>query len=56
MMEQANAGKCHCDTVLITCFNHIIIPYRASGLRNILYPTLMGTFNIVSKREECIRA
>ena len=55
MMEQADTGKCHGDTVFVAGFNYMVITYRTSGLGNVFYSALVGAFNVVSEGEECIR-
>lgn len=52
MMEQADARKCHGNAILVTSGNHMVITHAAAGLRHIFHPALMGTLNVVAKREE----
>mgnify|MGYP001064455127 CR=1 FL=1 len=55
-MEQAQAGECHCNTVLIAGLNNIIITDRAACLCNILNAAAMRTLNVIAEREECVTA
>ena len=55
MMEQTDTRERHGNAIFIASFNHMVIAYRTTRLGNVIYSTLMGTLNIVSKREECIR-
>lgn len=55
MMEQTDTRERHGNAIFIASFNHMVIAYRTTRLDNVIYSTLMGTLNIVSKREECIR-
>ena len=55
-MEQAQAGECHCNTVLVAGFDNIIITDRAASLCNILHATAMRTLNIIAEREESVTA
>ena len=55
-MEQAQAGECHGNTVLIAGLNNIVITDRAACLCNILHAAAMCTLNVIAKREECVTA
>lgn len=54
MVEQADAGKGHGYAVLITSGDYMVVAHAAAGLGHIFHTTLMGTFNVVAKGEECI--
>ena len=55
MMEQTDARKRHCDTILVASLDHVVIAYRAAGLGNKLHTALMGALDIVTEGEEGIR-
>ena len=55
MVEQADAGECHGNTVLVASFDNMVVTYRTSGLCNIFYAALVSTFNVIAKREESVR-
>ena len=54
MMEESHSCKTKNHTILITYFYYIVISYRTTRLSYILYSTLVGSFNIISKWEEGI--
>ena len=54
MVEQADAGKCHGNTVFIAGFDNMVIAYGTSGLCNVFNTAFVSTFNIVAEGEECI--
>lgn len=54
MMEQSDTCKAHGHTVFIASFNDLVISDRATWLSHILHAALMGSLNIISKREERI--
>ena len=54
MMEQPDPGKRHGHAVLIAGFNHLVIPYGAAWLGDILYAAFMCPLDIVPKGEEGI--
>ena len=56
VMEQSDSGKYHRHVILITAFDDRIIPDGAAGLCNVFYAALMCAFNVIGKREECVRA
>ena len=53
-MEKTKAGKCHYHVVVVGYLDNIVIPYRSTGLSNILNAASEGSFDVVSKREERI--
>ena len=55
-MEQSDAVADHCNAVLIAGFNDIVISDGTARLSDIAYTALVGAFDIVTEREECIRA
>lgn len=56
MVEQAQAGERHCNTVLVAGLNNIVITDRAACLCNILHAAAMRTLNVIAEREECVTA
>ena len=56
VMEQSDSGKYHRHVILITAFDDRIIADGAAGLCNVFYAALMCAFNVIGKREECVRA
>lgn len=55
MMEQANAGKGHCNAILVAGSNHMIVTDASTCLCNIFNAALMSPFYIIAKWEESIR-
>ena len=55
MVEQTDTGECHRHSVFIAHIDHVVVTDRSARLRDILYATLVGTFNIIPKWEEGIR-
>ena len=55
-MEQSDSGKYHRHAILITAFDDRIIADGAAGLCNVFYSALMCAFDVIGKREECVRA
>ena len=56
MMEQPDTRKRHHNPIFITYLNHIVVAHGAAGLGYIFHSARMSAFNVVSKREEGIRA
>lgn len=56
VMEQSDSGKYHRHAILITAFDDRIIADGAAGLCNVFYSALMCAFDVIGKREECVRA
>ncbi len=56
VMEQSDSGKYHRHVILITAFDDHIIADGAAGLCNVFYAALMCAFDVIGKREECVRA
>lgn len=56
VMEQSDSGKYHRHVILITAFDDRIIADGAAGLCNVFYSALMCAFDVIGKREECVRA
>ena len=56
MVEQTNTGECHRHSVFIAHIDHIVVTDRSTRLCDILYAALVGTFDIVTEREEGVRA
>ena len=55
VMEQADSGECHSHMIFIAAFDHQIISDASTRLCDIFDTALMRTFNVISKREECVR-
>lgn len=53
-MEQPDSGHRHRHMIFIAGFNHIFIPHRAAGLRDIGNAALCSSLDVVSKWEESI--
>ena len=56
MVEKANTCERHCNAILVTGFNHIVITNAAACLCDVFHTTLVGTLNVVAEGEEGIRA
>jgi len=56
MMEQTHAGECHYHTVSVTGLDNEIVTDRAARLCYVGNTASLCSLNIVSKREERIRA
>ena len=56
MVEQANTCECHRHIILVASTDNMVIAYRTTRLCDIAYTALMRAFDIVSEREECVRA
>ena len=56
MMEEPHPCKTEYHVILITYFYYIVISYRTTRLSYILHSALVGSFDIISKREEGIRS
>ena len=54
MVEEAHAGKCHSYIPLVASLDNKVVTDRAARLCDVAYTALVGTFNIVSEREERI--
>ena len=50
-MEQAHAGECHDDAILVGSHNDMVIADGAAGLCNILHTALAGTLHVVTEGE-----
>ena len=55
VMEQADSGECHSHMIFIAAFDNQIISDTSTRLCDIFDTALMSTFDVISKREECIR-
>ena len=55
-MEQADTGECHCHSVFVAHIDHVVVTDRATRLCDILHAALVGTLNIITEREESVRA
>ena len=56
MVEQSYSRKRHGNAVLVAGHDDMVVANRAASLSNVLYATLVGTFNVVAEGEESIRA
>ena len=54
MVEEAHARKCHSYIPLVASLDNKVVTDRAARLCDVAYAALVGTFNIVSEREERI--
>ena len=54
-MEQADASKSHGDAIFIAGGDDMVVTYASSCLSNISDTALVGTFDVVAKREEGVR-
>ena len=55
-MEQTDTGECHRHSVFIAHIDHVVVTDRSTRLCDILYTALVGTLNIITEREESVRA
>ena len=55
MVEQTNACKGHCHTILIASGDYMVIAHATTSLCYILHTTLVSTLYIVAKGEESVR-
>ena len=56
MVEQPDPREGHNHAVLVAGLDHLVVTHGAAGLGYIFHSALMSAFNVVSKREEGIRA
>ena len=54
MLKVADAGKNHCEIVLVCGGNHLVIADRAARLDHRRNPVTRGFINAVTKRKERI--
>ena len=55
-MEQTNSGECHCNSVFVAGFNDVVVADRTAGLCNKSDTATVSALNVVSEREERVRA
>lgn len=55
MMEQADTSESHGDAIFVAGGDDMVVTYASSCLSNISDTALMGTFDVVAKREEGVR-
>ena len=55
VVEQSYSVANHCHAILISTLNNKVISYRTARLYDIFYAAFLGTFNIITEWEECIR-
>ena len=55
-MEQAETCEAHGHSVLVTCFNHVVVSYGTARLSNVLNAGLLCALNVVTEWEERIGA
>ena len=56
VMEQADAGEGHRHVVFVAGLDHVVIANGSARLRDIFHAALMCTLDIVTEREERVRA
>ena len=56
MMEQADAREGHGDVVFVAGFDDMVVAHRSAGLGHESYAAFVGTFDVVAKGEEGVRA
>ena len=56
MVEETYPGEAHHHAMFVAGIDDMIIPHRTARFRDIADPGLIGTFDIVAKREEGIRS
>ena len=56
VVEQADASEGHGDVVLVTGHDDMVVADGATGLGDVLDPTLVGTLDIVAEGEEGVGA
>ena len=56
VVEQPDSCKSHCYLIFITACNDQIVSDGTSRLGNVFHAALVGAFNIVSERKECVGA
>ena len=54
MVEQADAGECHCDAVFVTGIDNVIVTDGAARLCDILNAGTFCTLDVIAEREECV--
>ena len=55
-MEQTHAGEGHGHTVLVAGLDNQIVTDRSAGLGDVAHAALLGALDVVTEREEGIRA
>ncbi len=55
MFEVAESGHHHGNAVFVAIFYGVVVADRSAGLYHSVNPCVVGYFNTVGKREECIR-
>lgn len=56
MMEQADAREGHGDVVFVAGFDDMVVAHRSAGLGHESHAAFVGTFDVVAKGEEGVRA
>ena len=56
VVEQTDSCERHCHSIFVTCFDHCVISHRATWLCDKFHAALMCAFDVIGKREECVRA
>lgn len=54
MVKQPYTCECHCDTIFVTCVDHMVVTDGATSLCNIIYAAFMCPFYIVTEGEKGI--
>ena len=52
MVEESHSCECHGDAVAVAGSDDMVVAHAASGLCHPLYPTLVGTLDVVAEGEE----
>ena len=54
MVEQSDTCEGHGYAIFVAGFYHVVVPDRTACLGDICYTRLMGAFDVVAEREECV--
>ena len=54
MVKQPYTCECHCDTIFVTCVDHMVVTDGATSLCNLIYAAFMCPFYIVTEGEKGI--
>ena len=54
MVEQADACKCHCHIIFVASADNMVVAYRTTRLCYVADAALMCSFDVISKRKECV--
>lgn len=56
MMEEAQAGHDHSNSIFIARFDDIVIADRTAGLSDVIDAAAMSAFDVIAKGEESVAA